>query len=56
MYPQTIKKLIAVEATELYPRMRKFQFSKEMAFKADKEYFEQQLYSELLSEKHDAAV
>lgn len=43
MYPHTIKKLIAVGATELYPGMRKFQFSKEMAFKADKEYFEQQL-------------
>jgi pimeloyl-ACP methyl ester carboxylesterase len=43
MYPQTIKKFIAVGATELYPGMRKFQFSKEMAFEADREYFEQQL-------------
>ena len=43
MYPQTIKKFVAVGATELYPGMRKFQFSKEMAFKADREYFEQQL-------------
>jgi pimeloyl-ACP methyl ester carboxylesterase len=42
-YPGTIKKLIAVGATELYPGMRKFQFSKEMAFNADREYFEQQI-------------
>lgn len=43
MYPQTIKKFIAIGATELYPGMRKFQFSKEMALNADREYFEQQL-------------
>jgi len=42
-YPETIKKFIAVGATELYPGMRTFQFSKEAAFNADREYFEQQL-------------
>jgi pimeloyl-ACP methyl ester carboxylesterase len=43
MYPNRIKKIIAIGAGELYPGIREFKFTAEQAMSFDKPFFEQQL-------------
>ncbi|MDN3658161.1 alpha/beta hydrolase [Ferruginibacter paludis] len=42
MYPGTVKKLIAIGATELYPRLRNFSFDVQQAVALDSVYWKQQ--------------
>jgi pimeloyl-ACP methyl ester carboxylesterase len=43
MYPERVKKLIAIGATELYPGLREFRFTAKQAIALDTAYWKQQL-------------